>query len=248
MKKLITALLCLSLALSLAACSGKGGTPARTDATAPEAQQETVTCVIVAGAGTDTITVAGEKCGVRELYVAGASVTVDSKTSALSDLKNGMTVVFDGTDAPASVSAESGNGDFNDIAGLYYKVITDLWTDDPGLNDSGDSLYLDLSAAPCLDDNLKAALVYLTEKLTGKKTSAATWAELEEKGIFNREELCIEDGVYIGIKGEQTSSGKITFNAQKYVGGDGAIFFEDCKGERNRRGEWTYKAGSLAIA
>lgn len=262
MKKITALLMIVFLCLSLASCGGSSQKPEPDGSALPQSsddagEAETASGIIVSDAGKESIFVASGSAGLLSVNLADAEISIGSEKSSYQNLKNGMTVSFaydmiletyPGMVSPKALEAADAKDGCNDICGLYMKVIGDLWNEDEGLNGNGENVYLDLSRAPGLDSSLNEALIWLTANLTGKTVLSATWDELKEQGIFDSEKLYIENGCYIGISGTEDSENAITFSAQKYVSGLGAIFFQDCSAKMDGSGEWTYTPVSFAIA
>lgn len=215
------------------------------------------TGIIVSDGGKENILVSTGKTGLLSMNLKNTAVKIDSEEASFSKLRNGMTVDFTygviletypGQVTPATLDAaepEDGNGD---ICSLYAKVIEDLWNEDTALNDNGDNVFLCLEGAPGVTGGQIEAVAYLTGNITGKNVVQTTMKKLKEKGSFDEEKTCIKDGCYIEISGSTDSDSKITFTAMKYVGGHGAVFFNDCTAKKNGRGEWKYTPGSSSIS
>ncbi|WP_369282065.1 lipoprotein [Oscillibacter sp. GMB15532] len=233
-------------------------------------------CRIVDGAETGELLLAelnGAENGVYLLTVGNLPVTVDGQSSDAKDLTDGMTVEVEHSGAvlesyPAqfaqvmSLRAQTPeNGSYTDLCGLWLKVLDDLWSTDPGLNGmegGGTVPYVgvDLSAAPGdLTETEKAAVVWQFGRLHGAQALTGTFDELAEQGYIDREKLFWKDGVLFSITADEqgetadASLPTLTFDAQKWRGGDGAYFFSDCVCVWPERGTWTeYSIGSEAIS
>ncbi len=264
MKKIIAITACLVLLASLGACSIAQAEP-MTDPNEPSAygrentgdSVQTSAGVIVSGGGKQSVLVLSEKEGLLSLDLGKTAVTVNSKDSSFDKLKNGMTVEFTydsiaetypGQAVPKTLGASETKTDYNDICSMYVEIIDTLWKTDIALNENGENVYLDLSEAPGLTDAQKQAVEYLAQSVTGRTVTAATMAELEKNGTFDKENLYIKDGCFIKIAGKAENSSKMTLSAQKYVSGLGAIFFDDCTAKWNSKGEWTFAPGTFAIS
>lgn len=285
MKKVGIAILSLALCAFLAACgqagpplADGGGASSSAGTSKGEAQStETVTvCRIVDGAETGELLLAelnGAEGGIYLLSTKGLPVTVDGQSADAKDLADGMTVEVEHSGTvlesyPAqfaqivSLRAKtSANGSYNDLCGLWLRVLDDLWSTDPGLNGmegGGTVPYVgvDLSAAPGdLAETEKAAVAWQFGRLHGAQALVGTFDELAEQGYIDREKLFWKDGVLFSITVDSQSETAtyslptLTFDAQKWRGGDGAYFFSDCVCVWPESGTWTeYSVGSEAIS
>ena len=256
---------------------GVGSSPAAGASREEDIPTGTVTvCRIVDGAETGELLLAalnGAENGVYLLPKEGLPVTVDGQSADPKDLTDGMTVEVEHSGMvletyPAqfaqviSLRAQTTeNGSYTDLCGLWLKVLDDLWSTDPGLNgteDGGTVPYVgvDLNSAPGdLMETEKAAVAWQFGRLHGAQVLMGTFDELAEQGYINQERLSWEDGVLFSITadGQGETAGyslpTLTFNAQKWRGGDGAYFFSDCVCVWPESGAWTeYSIGSEAIS
>ena len=262
MKKCISVLCIFVLLIAFGACqnrkenkdpteTGAGGTALR----------------LVDGAGTERLVLAGEKSG--ELYTAGTNqltVYIDGEEAAPSELENGMLLTLDPEydlletwpaqivgDTLRAQSNPGGTEDHGDLCGLYLQVLEDLWKDDSGLN--GDityiSVYLD-EAPGDLTDGEKAAVAWIFSGRHNAEGLQLGFEGLKENGYVNAEELYWADGVLFSIKQSEygtSTEKKITFTAEKWRSGTGAIFYTDCTAKRGKGVKWeAYKTGGFAIA
>ena len=99
------------------------------------------------------------------------------------------------------------------------------------------------------------ALAWRFAELKGKQLVQGTWEELAEQGFIDKENLYWENGCLLSIHeegfltDEEKDPNKITFRAEKWRSGLGAIMFTDCTAERNKTGHWSeYTPGGFAIA
>lgn len=140
---------------------------AQTEPSEPEPTLSTLRALIVDGAETGRLVLAGER-GEYDVYVldaADAPVYLDGKSADASALEDGMTVeITYGGDVMTSLPAELGavesisawslgteknpGGTAYDLCGLYLHVLNDLWEKDAGLNGGARYVSVDLSAAP----------------------------------------------------------------------------------------------------
>jgi hypothetical protein len=173
----------------------------------------------------------------------------------ISALKAGMfaDIYYDGTVMESfpmqlgSVRSVRINNEGDDIAGLYMKVINDLYKVDPGLNSDIECIAFDLSKTTNLTETEKTALVYMAKDELGMETFRATYEELYEQGYINKERYVFETGLLYIIEVESENEKSFVFDAQKWRGGDGAYFFLDCTAKRDKNG-WSYTIGSEAIS
>ncbi len=147
-----------------------------------------------------------------------------------------------------------------DFMTLYLNILDELYETDLGLNPEGSmeasiTYAFDLTGVQNLDKGEKEALAYLFtcahntdwEKARPAEHVLGTYVELVEKGYIDGEKLFFENGVLFTVKDEPAKNGKFTFSAEKWRGGDGAIFFTDCTAEK-KDGEWGYELGGFAIS
>ena len=233
-------------------------------------------CRIVDGAETGELLLAelnGAENGVYLLSAGDLPVTMDGQNADTKDLADGMTVEVEHSGTvlesyPAqfgqvfSLRAQTpANGGYTDLCGLWLKVLDDLWSTDPGLNETeggGTVPYVgvDLSSAPGgLTEVEKAAVAWQFGRLHGAQALTGTFDELAEQGYIDRDQLFWEDGVLFSVtadgRDETTcySLPTLSFDAQKWRGGDGAYFFSDCVCVWPESGTWTeYSIGSEAIS
>lgn len=233
-------------------------------------------CRIVDGAEDGELLLAeldGTESGVYTLTVGDIPVMVDGEIASAAELTDGMTVEVDYSgDVLETYPARFANvsslraqtppgGGFTDLCGLWLKVLDDLWSTDPGLNgmeDGGTVSYVgvDLSRAPGdLTAAEKAAVAWRFGQLHGAAPLSGTFDELAEQGYIDRAGLSWKDGVLFSIAenhshdDEHYSLPVLSFDAEKWRGGDGADFFSDCACVWPERGTWTdYAVGSQAVS
>ena len=264
MKKLISLLCIFALLFAFAACKNdkeNGDRELASDVTPGYVS----TLRLVSGAGTENLVLAGETAG--RLYTVNTdalTVFLDGEPAAASDLKNGMLLMPDaGVWEPwpaqlvgCTVRAKSTvdkKEDHGDLCGLYLQVLEDLWTEDSGLN--GDIMYIsvDLENAPGgLTDGEKAAVAWIFAGRHNAQPLTLGFEALKENGYVKPNELYWENGLLFSIKAAEkgsNSASKITFDAQKWRSGEGAIFFTACTAKRGAGAAWEpYKAGGFAIS
>ena len=143
---------------------------------------------------------------------------------------------------------------FDDRCALYLQVLEDLWKEDQALQSEIDYIGIDLSETS-LTPSEQDALAWRFAELKGKQLVQGTWEELAEQGFIDKENLYWENGCLLSIHeegfltDEEKDPNKITFRAEKWRSGLGAIMFTDCTAERNKTGHWSeYTPGGFAIA
>ena len=275
MKKWIAILCMIAMLFSLGACGShtnqeeytgaQNGETAGSESVEP--QGESLQVRVIRGTGTGQLVLAGIDSG--EVYTANeAELTVylDDKTAAPSDLENGMRLEIDpgytiletwpGQLMGATVRAYSkptDKNDHGDLCGLYLQVLEDLWEDDSGLNSDITYISVDLEDAPgSLTDGEKSAIAWIFSGARDKQALQFSFEELKENGYIDESILYWEDGVLLSIKKADKgtdSAQKISFDAQKWRSGVGAIFYMDCTAERATGVQWKqYETGSFAIS
>ncbi|MBQ6066534.1 MAG: hypothetical protein IJK89_06895 [Clostridia bacterium] len=270
MKKLLAILLIAALTLICAAC----GNGAKTnETTAPESNAETdvtgeaepLTLRVIDGAGTGRFTLAGAEASAVYTAVSDElTVYLNGRAATPADLQNGMTLTVEpgyelletwpAQFAGATVYAENPDkDDYGDLCGLYLTVLEDLWTNDAALNSGITYISVDLDDAPgSLTDGEKAALAWIFAGRHDAQPLTFGFEELKENGYVNEAELYWPEGVLFSIKAKDNvkqSAKKITFDAEKWRSGTGAIFFNGCTAQRGKGAAWEkYETGSFAIA
>lgn len=135
----------------------------------------------------------------------------------------------------------------DDIAGLFVSVIKDLYEVDEGLNDGIERIAFDFSGISNLTETEKTALVYRLGNSYGLEAIRGTFDELCEQGYIDKENLYFKTGLLFTIKVSATEKDRFIFDANKWRGGDGADFYNDCTAKK-AKGNWTYTIGSTAIS
>lgn len=138
-------------------------------------------------------------------------------------------------------------GPADDRVGLYRQVIDDLYRDDPGLNEGISLLAIDLAGASDLSGGEKQAVIYLSRDRYGLDTRLATFDELCQEGLINREELRFDTGLLFTISDVEESEQELRFTAEKWRSGTGALIYSNCAAVC-RDGQWTYSAGGIGMA
>jgi len=257
MKRLSLMLLILIISLSMAACSQKsdesgfGGNNdfgATLNAKIMDIDGETILLANMAkGAG---------HADIYLVNVGGVEIkSADGKDSDISALKRGMIidVIFDGTIMESfpmklgNIKRVSIKNQGEDIAGLYKKVIDDLYEVDPGLNDNVSILAFDFTNITNLTEAEKTALIYIIGNDYKMEAFAATYEDLYEQGYIDKDKLYFEKGLLFSIEDTAISGDSFKFNAKKWRSGTGAYFFNDCTATKTADG-WSYTIGAEMIS
>jgi hypothetical protein len=197
--------------------------------------------------------------GPADIYKVNIGKTdikaADGSDAAITDLKTGMLIdiVFDGT-VMESFPMQLGNierliikSQGEDIAGLYKKVIDDLYQVDPGLNDNISILAFDFTKVTNITEAEKSALIYLIGNTYKMEAFAATYDELCEQGYIDKDKLYFEKGLLFSIEDTAITNKSFIFNASKWRSGLGAYFFHDCTATKTGDG-WDYTIGAEMIS
>ena len=265
MKKGALMLCMLFLLLPFGACGNRSAAeePSQTESGGAAALSLRVVC----GAGTERLVLAGETRG--EVYTAAAAqltVYANGAEASPAELENGMLLTLDPgftlletypvqlTGAVVRVqSGIGGREDHGDLCGLYLQVLEDLWEDDAGLNADIAFISVDLDGAPGqLTEGEKAAIAWVFASRHDAQGLQLGFKGLKDNGYIRDGFLYWEDGVLFSITAAdrgKNSARELSFNAEKWRSGDGAIFFLDCTAKRGGGLQWEpYKAGSFAIS
>lgn len=193
---------------------------------------------------------------IYQVNIGNADIkAADGSAAAIADLKRGMLIdiVFDGTIMESfpmqlgTIRNISIKSQGEDIAGLYKKVIDDLYAVDPGLNDNISILAFDLTKVTNLTEAEKSALIYLIGNTYKMEAFAATYDELCEQGYIDKDKLYFEKGLLFSIEDTALSGDSFTFNAKKWRSGLGAYFFHNCTATKYADG-WSYTIGAEMIS
>ena len=262
MKKTISMICMLALLFSFVSCGSRAGSGGETNA---DATGNTVDLRVVDGAGTDQLVLAGKESGeVYTLNKKELTLSADGAAAAPESLENGMLLALDPdfttletwpaqiTGAAAKIK-KTEKEDHGDLCGLYLEVLEDLWTEDGGLNADITYISVDLNDAPGgLTDGEKAAVAWLFAGRHGAQELRYSFEELTQNGYVDKDELYWKDGVLLSIKKTENgteNASKITFDAEKWRSGTGAIFYNGCTAKRGDGVRWeTYQPGAFAIA
>lgn len=130
------------------------------------------------------------------------------------------------------------------LLSLYLLVVDDLYTEDPGLNGGVGTLAFDLTEATNLSEAEKSALTYIAGDKYGAGMNAmlATFEELADMGLIDREALYFETGLLFTVRVTEPGDEAFTFSASKWRSGLGAIGMDGCKASLHN-GLWRYTRG-----
>ncbi len=151
-------------------------------------------------------------------------------------------------------SAEPIESGFDDRCALYLDVFEDLWSEDQALQSDIDYIGVDLSET-ALPKSEQFAVAWCFGELHDKEVLNGTFEELCEQGFINEEDLYWENGCLLSIReegfltDEEEDPDEVTFTAQKWRSGLGAIMFTNCTAKQDKNGHWDkYVPGGFAIA
>lgn len=263
MKKAIAILCLAAMLLTLGAC--RGGQAPFGDVT-EGAADGALRLRVVDGADSGRLVLAGKSGG--ELYTADASsltVYLDGEKAGPGALADGMLLTVDPdvtvletwpgqlTGATVRASGKADKDDRGDLCGVYLQVLEDLWREDDALNDGIEYVSVDLSDAPgALTDGEKAAIAWIFAGAHGKQGLQLRLDELKAQGYVDESRLYWENGVLFSIKKAENgadSAKKISFDAEKWRSGLGAILYTGCTAARGDGLSWKpYKPGEFAVA
>ena len=162
---------------------------------------------------------------------------------------------------------------FDDLCGLYLRVLEDLWEVDAGLNSDLTMVGVDLSCTR-LSPGERSAVAYAFGVSHGVTAVEGTWDELVEQGYITGEALegggdaqfyQWEDGCLFTIEESdepvvfsmpslgpgETMPGydAVAFDAHKWRSSLGAYMFADCTAVSNGDGHWSdYTVGAEMIS
>lgn len=134
-----------------------------------------------------------------------------------------------------------------DLVGFYLGVLNDLYDIDPGLNSDISILGFDLTELDNLSAAEKSALVWLMGEEKGLETVTGTFDELAAGGYIDKENLYFANGILFSIDTDDIEENSFKFDAEKWRGGLGAYFFEDCTATKSNN-TWSYTVGAEAIS
>lgn len=137
---------------------------------------------------------------------------------------------------------------FDDSAMLYLDVFEDMVGEDSALAHDAEMIGLDLSAT-ALSPAEQSAAALLLEWDTGLTVLKGTMEELTEQGYIDMENLYWEDGYFLSVTEEERTDTRLTFSAQFWRSGLGALFYSDCSVGRAENGPWEeYIIGAVAVS
>lgn len=249
MKKELCGLLGAALALCLLAGCGTQTVQPRQESE-PALEGPTVTCRVVDRQG-DVLLLAGE--GANEVYrlpLADLPVTGAAEPGALVEVAYGGDILetypaqLGGPTAVRTV--EDGR---DDLCVLYLGVLEDLMEGDRALSAATDIVGVDLSRTR-LTAGEQSALAWTFAERLGKELVQGTWQELADAGYLDADALVWEDGCFVSIdEGEDGADDAVTFTAELWRSGLGALYFCDCTSSRAADGHWSaYVPGPIAVA
>ena len=148
-----------------------------------------------------------------------------------------------------------------EVCEMYQKVLEDLWTADPGLNDGISRIGIDLSELSHLTEAEKAAVMAGFAAKRGLPYVAGTWDELCDQGFIDRDNLFWKDGLFFYINTNEDAIRDLpemkegdpapeltSFEAGKWRSGLGAFFYSECTGRKNDDGKWSYTVRSMGMS
>lgn len=137
---------------------------------------------------------------------------------------------------------------FDDSAMLYLDVFEDMVGEDSALAHDAQMIGLDLSQT-ALSPAEQSAAALLLEWDTGLTVLKGTMEELTEQGYIDMENLYWEDGYFLSVTEEERTDTRLTFSAQFWRSGLGALFYSDCSVGRAENGPWEeYIIGAVAVS
>ena len=137
---------------------------------------------------------------------------------------------------------------FDDTAALCLEVFEDLAEEDAALAHDAQMIGLDLSQT-ALSPAEQSAAALLLEWDTGLTVLEGTWEELVEQGYIDMENLYWEEGYFLSLTETERTDTSLTFSAQLWKSGLGAMFYADCNVGREVNGPWEeYIIGAVAVA
>lgn len=230
--------------------------------------EETVEFIAPPGAATMTCRVMEEENGnlflakvdggKADLFTTSCKdVQVKYQDPARTEIQAGDLVVigFDG-DIMETYPAQLGEVEsvwvqaegFDDTASLYLEVFADMAEEDAALAHGATTIGLDLSQT-ALSPVEQSAVALLLEWDTGLTVVQGTMEELGDQGYIDMENLYWEEGYFLSVTEEERTDTSLTFSAQLWKSGLGALFYADCTVTRQPNGPWEeYTVGAVAIS
>lgn len=137
---------------------------------------------------------------------------------------------------------------FDDSAMLYLDVFKDMVGEDSALAHDAQMIGLDLSQT-ALSPAEQSAAALLLEWDTGLTVLEGTMEELAAQGYIDMENLYWEDGYFLSATEKERTDTGLTFSAQLWRSGLGALFYSDCSVGRAENGPWEeYIIGAVAVS
>ena len=137
---------------------------------------------------------------------------------------------------------------FEDTAVLCLEVFEDLAEEDAALAHGAKIIGLDLSQT-ALSPAEQSAVALLLEWDTGLTVVQGTMEELGDQGYIDMENLYWEEGYFLSFTETERTDTSLTFSAQLWKSGLGAMFYADCNVGREVNGPWSdYTIGAVAVA
>ena len=137
---------------------------------------------------------------------------------------------------------------FDDTAALCLEVFEDLAEEDAALAHGAKIIGLDLSQT-ALSPAEQSAVALLLEWDTGLTVVQGTMEELGDQGYIDMENLFWEDGYFLSFTETERTATALTFSAQLWKSGLGALFYADCTTTRTPNSPWEeYIIGAVAVA
>lgn len=250
MKKTAVISVFLVLLISLASCSSESNksvspTTGQTIDYDTDNEMMKLDLLLISGAGTDKLFLAGEK--ENDIYYLQineqTTVFIDGEKKSVSDLTDGMYITVKTDVIEESLPAFIGNAAITvssaeqqkhkDYRTLILNVLESLWENDDGLNYDAKKISVDFrNTFTELTDGEKAALVMCFAQKHSALPLTYSFDELVSNGYIRKNELYWEDGILFTVE----ETGKDKFSASKWRSGDGAIFFTDNKVKWNNDG------------
>jgi hypothetical protein len=205
-----------------------------------------------------TLLLAKADGGKADLFTASCKdVQVKYQDPARTEIQEGdlVEIIFGG-DIMETYPAQLGNVQevwvwaegFDDTASLYLEVFEDMAEEDAALAHDVDRIGLDLSRT-ALSPAEQSAAAWILEGETGKTVLEGTWEELVDQGYIDGENLVWEDGYFLSFTETERTDTSLTFSAQLWKSGLGAMFYADCNVGREVNGPWEeYIIGAVAVA
>lgn len=123
---------------------------------------------------------------------------------------------------------------------LFQEIVDLMYEKDPALNDQITEISVDFPEPKLLSRSQENALLYLLQLETGKEILRMDYGVLLDSGRITQDPPYYENGVFISVSAEQSDNGTVTFSAQKWRSGLGAIFTGDTEAVY-QDGSWQYE-------